>query len=393
MDLSLKLELPPADTAQTPVAVSVTRDYADFYSSYHFAGHTLTAERILNFKMRELPASRTSDYLAFARAVNNDENQPLVVENSTSGAPEIPAAAKPADLFEAGLAALNSGNMRAAIPLFQRVVALDPKYKQAWNDLGLAYLRVGQYDDAAAAFRKQLDVDPFDEHAYDYLGLALEKQQKYPEAIAAFRKQVEVNPLDLIAHAALGSIFLEQHLYPDAVPELEKATILSPDNAELQVSLGRAYINTRRKRKRRSPLSTRPPSIAQTPAVWNNIAYNLADNKIELDKAAAIRRIGHLRHRRRSPQYRSPPSHHRPDERSREHRRLLGYAWLGLFREGRHAEGRALYPRGLAARSARRSRRSSRANLRKARRQGSGRPRVCARARRATFRSRDARVA
>jgi tetratricopeptide (TPR) repeat protein/transglutaminase-like putative cysteine protease len=284
VDLSLKLELPPADTAQTPISDSVTRDYADFSSSYHFADHTLTAERILNFKLRELPASRTSDYLAFARAVNNDENQPLVVANASPGAPEIPAAAKPADLFEAGLAALNSGNMRAAIPLFQRVVALDPKYKQAWNDLGISYLRDGSYDDAAAAFRKQLDVDPFDEHANDYLGLALENQQKYPEAIAAFRKQVEGNPLDLLAHASLGSIFLDQHLYPDAVPELEKAVILSPDNAQLQVSLGRAYINSGQQEKGLAAFD-KAAGIAQTPAIWNDIAYNLADNKIELDKA------------------------------------------------------------------------------------------------------------
>jgi len=284
VDVRLKLELPSTFTAQAPISVSVTRDYADFSSNYHFADHTLTAERTLNFKIHELPASRTSDYLAFARAVNNDENQPLVVANATPGAPEIPAAAKADDLFEAGLAALNSGNTRAAIPLFQRVVALDPKYKQAWNDLGVAYLRNGSYDDAAAAFRKQLEVDPFDEHANDYLGLTLEQQQKYPEAIAAFHKQVEANPLDLVAHAALGSIFLEQHLYRDAVPELEKATILSPDNAQLEVSLGQAYIGSGQKEKGLAAFD-KAASLSQTPVIWNDIAYNLADNKIELDKA------------------------------------------------------------------------------------------------------------
>jgi tetratricopeptide (TPR) repeat protein len=280
----LKLELPPADTAQAPISVSVTRDYADFSSSYHFADHTLTAERILNFKIRELPASRTSDYLAFARAVGADENQALVVANATPGSPEIPPAAKADDLFDAALAALNSGNMRAAIPLFQRVVALDPQHKQAWNDLGLAYLREGSYDDASAAFRKQLEVDPFDAHANDYLGLTLEEQQKYPDAIAAFRKQVAANPLDLVAHAALGTIFLEQHLYPDAVPELEKAAILSPDNAQLQVSLGRAYINSGEKEKGLAAFD-KAAGLSQTPVIWNDIAYNLADNKIELDKA------------------------------------------------------------------------------------------------------------
>jgi len=282
--IGLKLELPPEYTAQAPISVSVTRDYADFSSTYRFADRTLTAERTINFKTREIPASRTSDYLAFARAVQSDESQALVVANATPGAPEIPSSAKPDDLFDAAVAALNSGNMHAAIPLFQRVLALDPKYKQAWNDLGVAYLRDGSYDEATAAFQKQLEVDPFDEHANDYLGLAFQQQQKYPEAIAAFRKQVENNPLDLVAHAALGSIYLDQHLYPDAVPELEKAAILSPDNAQLQVSLGRAYINSGDKEKGLAAFD-KAAGISQTPVIWNDIAYNLADNKIELDKA------------------------------------------------------------------------------------------------------------
>lgn len=282
--LKLKLQLPPTFTAQAPVASSVPRDYADFSSSYQFADHTLTAERTVDFKMRELPAARTSDYRAFVRAVNNDEHQMLVVANATPGAPEIPGTAKPDDLFDAAVAALNAGNMRAAIPLFQRVIALDPKHKQVWNDLGVAYLRDGLNDEAVAAFRKQLEIDPFDEHANNYLGLALQAQQKYSEAIAAFRAQVANSPLDLVAHAALGSILLQQHLYPDAVPELEKAAILAPDNAQLQVSLGQAYIGSGQKDKGLAAFE-KAVSLAQTPLIWNDIAYDLADNKIELDKA------------------------------------------------------------------------------------------------------------
>jgi len=282
--LRLKLSLPPTFTAQAPVASSVPRDYADFSSNYQFAGHTLTAERTVNFKMRELPASRTSDYRAFVRAVNNDEHQMLVVANATPGAPEIPGSAKPDDLFDAAVAALNAGNMRAAIPLFQRVIALDPKHKQVWNNLGVAYLRDGSNDDAIAAFRKQLEIDPFDEHANNYLGLALEAEQKYPEAIAAFRTQVANSPLDLVAHAALGSILLQQHLYPDAVPELEKASVLAPDNAQLQVSLGQAYIGSGQKDKGLAAFE-KAVGMSQTPLIWNDIAYDLADNKIDLDLA------------------------------------------------------------------------------------------------------------
>ena len=280
----LKLTFPSNFTAQTPVAIAVTRDYADFKSSYHFEDHVLTATRSLNFKMRKLPADRTGDYLAFTRAVSADEGQPLVVQNSTVGAPVIPADAKADELLESGRAALNAGNTREAIPLFQRAVELEPKHKQGWNDLGLAYLRSGKFDEAATAFRKQIEVNPFGENSYDYLGIALQQQQKFDEAEAAYRKQIEVNPLDTIAHAALGGLLLTQHKYADAIPELDKATVLTPDSAELQVSLGQAYLNTDDKEKALAAFD-KAVEIAQTPIVWNNVAYALADHKLDLKKA------------------------------------------------------------------------------------------------------------
>jgi Flp pilus assembly protein TadD len=216
--------------------------------------------------------------------VESDETQTLAIVNSATGMPELPASATADELLETGLAALNSGNIRAAIPLFQRVVELDPKHKQAWNDLGLAYLRAGNFDKAADAFRKQIGVNAFDEHAYNYLGIALQQQDKFDEAEAAYKKQIELNPLDTIAHSALGSLFLEQHKYAEAVPELDKASVLSPENAGLQVGLGQAYLNTNEKDKALAAFE-KAAEISQTPDVWNNVAYNLADHSLQLDKA------------------------------------------------------------------------------------------------------------
>ncbi len=285
VSMDLKMTLPANFSARAPVAVSVDRDYAEFKSSYHFQNHILTAQRSLNFKMRELPAARVSDYLAFTRAVESDETQLLVVENSTTGAPAIPTTASADELLEAGIAALNAGNVREAIPLLQHAVEIDPKSKQGWNDLGLAYLRLGQFDEAATAFQKQIAANPYDEHVYNYLGLALQQQQKFPEAADAFKKQIAMNALDPVAHAALGALFLEQHKYSEAVPELDKATVLAPDNAELEVSLGQALLNTGEKDKALEAFE-KGVDIAQTPAVWNNVAYALAEHNFELDKAA-----------------------------------------------------------------------------------------------------------
>ena len=275
---------PASFSAQAPIGLSVSRDYAEYESHYDFSLHTLTAERTLDFKMRELPASRTSDYLAFTRAVTTDQSQSLVVENTEPGVPAVPGSAKPDELLEAGLAALNAGRASSAIPLFERIVHLNPGHPQAWSDLGLAYLQVGRNAEAASAFRKQLDVNPSDKRAHNYLGLALERQGKYDEAAAAFRKQIEVNPLDPAAHAALGEIFLEQLDYTQAVPELERAAVLLPNNAELQISLGRAYANTGEKQKAAAAFE-KGATLSPTPAVWNEIAYTLAENNLDLGKA------------------------------------------------------------------------------------------------------------
>jgi tetratricopeptide (TPR) repeat protein len=234
--------------------------------------------------MRELPASRAADYDAFTRAVTKDETQPLALENATQGAAKVPASATADELLEAGLAAFNAGNAASAIPLFERLVQIDPRHKSAWNDLGLARLRTGNYDAAIVAFQKQLEVNPGDQHSNDYLGLAYQQQRNYPQAIATFRKQTEVNPLDSVAHAALGEILLEQHEYPAAVPELDKATILSPENVGLRLALGSASLNSGDDRKALAAFEA-AAQLSPTPHVWNNIAYNLADRAADLDKA------------------------------------------------------------------------------------------------------------
>ncbi len=280
----LRLALPADFSAQPPVGVSVARDYAEFRSSYHFAAGVLTAERTVKFKMRELPAARASDYLAFTRAVTADQSQALIIENLAPGQPSIPSSVTPNDLLEAALAALRGGQPRAAIPLFERLVELDPRRPQAWNDLGLAYLQTGNYPQAARAFRKQIEFNPADENVYNYLGVALERQQDFDGAAATFRKQTERNPLDPLAHAALGEILLDRQNYAEAVPELEKAAVLSADKPAIQIALGRAYLNIGQNKKALAAFA-RAAELSPSAPVWNEIAYRLARHKADLDTA------------------------------------------------------------------------------------------------------------
>jgi tetratricopeptide (TPR) repeat protein len=280
----LELLFPANLSAQPPVGVSVSRDYAEFGSSYRFENGTLSAERTLNFKMRSLPATRGPDYVAFTRAVSGDQAQALLVANTSADPAAIPPGTTADDLFEAGAADLKAGHTQGAILLFRRVTEIQPQHKEAWNELGLAYMQARKFEEAAQAFRKQAQVNPSDQRANDYLGVALQRLNRPDEAAVAFRRQIEVEPLDTIAHAELGDLLLADRHYPEAVPELEKAVILSPDNPQLQINLGQAYLAIGESAKALAAFQN-GVALSPTPPLWSQVAYSLADSGTDLDRA------------------------------------------------------------------------------------------------------------
>jgi uncharacterized protein DUF3857/transglutaminase superfamily protein len=88
VDTRATLQLPSGTTAHTPTGTSVERDYATFASKYTMQGPdaagnvTLTASRRIHFLLREVPATRVTDYQAFVHAVQNDEAQDFTLERS-----------------------------------------------------------------------------------------------------------------------------------------------------------------------------------------------------------------------------------------------------------------------------------------------------------------------
>lgn len=284
VETRLRLTFPAGFIVHPPAGISVTRDYADFKSSYTLENGALLAERALNFKTSELPAANTSDYLAFMRAVQSDQAQSLLIENPAGTKAEIPSSAATEDLVEAGAAALKAGDARGAIPLLRRATELQPGHKTAWNDLGLAYVQTREFSQAVSAFQKETEVNPSDEHARDYLGMALLEMRRDDDAVAAFRKQIDLRPLDPVAHAQLGSLLLSERRYSEAAPELERAAVLSPKNAELEILLGRAYLNEGDQSKALASFE-KAIALSASPEIRNEAAFSLAENGADLTKA------------------------------------------------------------------------------------------------------------
>ena len=285
---NISLELPAKYTAHAPLAFSLKRDYAEYLATYKIDGGVFTAGRKLTLRQDELPVARAEDYESFRRAVGADLAQQLSIETSEAGAPVPPPDMKADDLIDSARAAADSGNLPVALVLLKRATEVDPKSKIAWNNLGLIYLAQRQNEQAIAAFQKQLEVNPYDQYAYNNLGRVYWNDRKYDDAAKAFNKQLENNPLDKFAHTNLGMMYAEWHKYDLAVAELEKAAAVTQDTdpgaAELQVSLGDAYLNLGQDDKALATFD-HAVELAATPLVWNNIAYQLSLKDSHLDRA------------------------------------------------------------------------------------------------------------
>jgi hypothetical protein len=76
---TMTLHVPAGTEIQTPVATTVTRDYASFSSKYSGSQNSAVGSRHINFAKREIPADRVADYNAFLHAVQNDAAQRFVL--------------------------------------------------------------------------------------------------------------------------------------------------------------------------------------------------------------------------------------------------------------------------------------------------------------------------
>jgi tetratricopeptide (TPR) repeat protein len=92
-----------------------------------------------------------------------------------------------------------------AVDAYRRVVAIDPTYAAAWNNLGLLLHRMGRYDEATQAYRAALAQD---EHCYQAaynLGSLCEDRGECELAIRHYRLALELAPDYADAHFNLAA--------------------------------------------------------------------------------------------------------------------------------------------------------------------------------------------
>lgn len=284
------MELPGGYNPKLPKNLDLSSDFADYHATYSLKDGVLTAERRLVLKKFKVPLAEWEAYRKFGKAVADDEDSWIALNGGSGGDDTVAEAAVASPevkrLFQEGAEAMNKRDLTTAAEAFHHVLELDPKFPNAHSSLGVVYLMQNRAEDGISEFRKEEQAHPNNAIAYEALARAFMELRRNDEAMEQWRELLKLDPKNRDAARNLGGLLMGAKRNAEAIGVLEAALKLSPDSEALQTSLGYAYLRNSQSEKA-VPLLEKVAQSDSKPDTLNNIAYELADGNVDLDKALA----------------------------------------------------------------------------------------------------------
>ncbi len=132
------------------------------------------------------------------------------------------------------------GQIKEAIPYYEKSIALKPDFPDAHNNYGYSLTMLDRYAEAIPHFLLVLGATPLDPPANLNLGNALMKLGRAEEAVTHYRTAL-LNDPSATVHDHLALALLTLGRAREAVPEYEAALRLEPNNAADWAGLGYGY--------------------------------------------------------------------------------------------------------------------------------------------------------
>ena len=130
-----------------------------------------------------------------------------------------------------------------AIEAYRRVVAIDPTYAAAWNNLGLLLHRMGDYEGARGAYDAALAQDPDCREAAYNLGSLHEDRGEVEAAVGSYRRALELSPDYADAHFNLAGALSRSGRGDEAVRHWQR--YLELDAGSPWARIARAHLEVR----------------------------------------------------------------------------------------------------------------------------------------------------
>ena len=130
------------------------------------------------------------------------------------------------------------GDARAAEAQFLKAIDVQPPgYWQTYNEFGRFYFRRGQYEKAARQYEKIVEIDRKNMQGWNNLGTMWMFSGKFAAAFDAFRHSLEIEPR-AVTYRNLGMLYYYRGDFRLAEEQARKAIALDPNDHMAQSNLG-----------------------------------------------------------------------------------------------------------------------------------------------------------
>jgi TolB-like protein/Flp pilus assembly protein TadD len=212
--------------------VRVTAQLIDAQTGFHLWSETYDRELKDIFAIQD----------EIARAIGNELKVRVLGQGVGSAAVSGTTNVEAHDLYLRGLTlwqAREENALFAAINAFERAIAADPAFAQAWGGLAMTYAVLPAYTNRLAtamsaersldAAQRALALDPAQPEPYLAMGnVAGAISRRRETGAALLRRAIELRPSSATAHQWLGTTLVEMGRLEEGIASLERATELDP---------------------------------------------------------------------------------------------------------------------------------------------------------------------
>ena len=131
------------------------------------------------------------------------------------------------------------GDYAAALPYFERSVAVDAQYVDGWHNLGTTLKKLGATEAAFASFRKALQLDPTRAATYLNLGNLLIESGQFDDAVECFERAARYDAKLAAARSRLAEQVSQRGNVEQAEALFRQSVGLDPDHVHGWSGLGR----------------------------------------------------------------------------------------------------------------------------------------------------------
>ncbi|REJ78766.1 MAG: tetratricopeptide repeat protein [Acidobacteria bacterium] len=197
-------------------------------------------------------------------------------------------------------------NVEKAIGEFEKAVALDQRFFQAWFDLGVVYYNKGEFEKAIAAFEKSIEFNAdqtaeqkrVKSESYANAAEAYRQANKIDLAISRYRIAVTRIKDDPELFTTYGFAHAERDNWVPAIQAFQTASGLAPDSATATTNLGWAHYKAAESYERRNMKSDMDASLRQADSLLEKaVAQYESVGGSDQNKAAANLYLGVVRNK------------------------------------------------------------------------------------------------